>query len=125
VQGLSEMEYAMYHLPCRLMHHTTSVDCSLEMMDKMEPPAVADGYGLSVAFICMLDVVKSIQNIVQPATDSVTAPAAGPDVPSSAPSSENISASDTGVPLCHCKCKILVQHQRAGVKQAALLRSGY
>jgi len=71
------------------------VDFSLEMMDKVEPPAVADGYGLSVAFVCMLDIVKSIQSIVQPPTDSNVAPAVGPDVPSSGPS----STSDTGIAL--------------------------
>jgi len=69
------------------------VDYSLEMMDKVEPPAVADGYGLSVAFVCMLDIVKSIQNIIQPVADSSVASGAGPDVPSS----QSVSASDTGI----------------------------
>jgi len=64
------------------------------MIDKVEPPAVADGYGLSVAFVCMLDIVKSIQTIVQPVADTTIAPS---DVPSSGPSPESASTSDTGI----------------------------
>lgn len=30
------------------------------MLDKMEPPSVPDGYGISVAYGCLLDIVRSI-----------------------------------------------------------------
>lgn len=33
---------------------------SLEMLDKMEPPTVIEGYGISVAYACLLDIVRSI-----------------------------------------------------------------
>ncbi|XP_033121689.1 protein MON2 homolog isoform X2 [Anneissia japonica] len=36
----------------------------LEMLDKLEPPTVPDGYGLSIAFTCLLDVVRSVSAIV-------------------------------------------------------------
>lgn len=32
----------------------------LEMLDKMEPPNIPDGYGISVAYACLLDIVRSI-----------------------------------------------------------------
>lgn len=33
---------------------------SLDMIDKTEPPPVAEGYGLSLAFVCILDIVRSV-----------------------------------------------------------------
>ena len=42
-------------------------------MDKIDPPAIPEGYGLSVAFLCMLDVVKCVQSLIegaQPVTES-------------------------------------------------------
>ena len=33
---------------------------SLEMLDKVEAPTIPDGYGISVAYACLLDVVHSI-----------------------------------------------------------------
>lgn len=30
------------------------------MLDKMEPPGIPDGYGISVAYACLLDIVRSI-----------------------------------------------------------------
>lgn len=33
---------------------------SLEMLDKSEAPSVPDGYGISVAYACLLDIVNSI-----------------------------------------------------------------
>lgn len=30
------------------------------MLDKMEPPPIPDGYGISVAYGCLLDIVRSI-----------------------------------------------------------------
>ena len=35
------------------------------MLDKVEPPTLPDGYGLSVSFVCMLDVVKCVQGIIE------------------------------------------------------------
>lgn len=40
------------------------------MIDKIESPAVQEGYVLSLAFLCLLDVTRSIQNIVSPAEES-------------------------------------------------------
>ena len=37
----------------------------LEMMDKTENPAVIDGYGIAVAYACLLDVVKTLHSIIQ------------------------------------------------------------
>ena len=56
---------------------------SLEMLDKSDPPTVPDGYGMSLAFLCLLDVVKSIQGLVQtPATGTApTAPVTTEAVP--------------------------------------------
>lgn len=33
---------------------------SLEMLDKVEPPAVADGFGISLAYGCLVDIVRSV-----------------------------------------------------------------
>lgn len=38
---------------------------SLDMLDKQEAPSVVDGYGLSVAFLCMLDVVKCVTALIE------------------------------------------------------------
>ncbi|XP_066996963.1 protein MON2 homolog isoform X2 [Anabrus simplex] len=32
----------------------------LEMLDKIEPPVIPDGYGISVAYACLLDIIRSI-----------------------------------------------------------------
>lgn len=37
---------------------------SLEMLDKSEPPMIADGYCMSVAYACLLDIVRSISLVV-------------------------------------------------------------
>ncbi|XP_055710710.1 protein MON2 homolog [Phlebotomus papatasi] len=37
----------------------------LEMLEKMEPPAIPDGYGISVAYACLLDIVRSISLAIQ------------------------------------------------------------
>ncbi|XP_055595542.1 protein MON2 homolog [Uranotaenia lowii] len=37
----------------------------LEMLDKMEPPPIPDGYGISVAYACLLDIVRSISLSIQ------------------------------------------------------------
>ena len=38
---------------------------SLEMLDKIEPPLIPDGYGLSLAFLCMLNVVKCVHSLIE------------------------------------------------------------
>lgn len=35
------------------------------MLDKMEPPTIQDGYGISVAYACLLDIVRSISLAIQ------------------------------------------------------------
>jgi len=72
-------------------------DCSSEMLDKVEPSTVADGYGLSVAFVCMLEIVKSIQSLVHPVSDSTTSSSRAPDVPSSKPAVESVGPPDRGI----------------------------
>lgn len=32
----------------------------LEMLEKTEPPSIPDGYGISIAYACLLDIVRSI-----------------------------------------------------------------
>ncbi|XP_014213732.1 protein MON2 homolog isoform X2 [Copidosoma floridanum] len=32
----------------------------LEMLDKVEPPQIPDGYGISIAYACLLDIIRSI-----------------------------------------------------------------
>ena len=75
------------------------------MMDKVEPSAVAEGYGLSVAFVCMLDIVRSIQSLMQPIADSTTSSTSAPDVPLPKPVVESVSTADTGVTLCFSSLK--------------------
>lgn len=36
----------------------------MEMLDKSEPPMIADGYCMSVAYACLLDIVRSISLVV-------------------------------------------------------------
>ncbi|EFX73897.1 hypothetical protein DAPPUDRAFT_307567 [Daphnia pulex] len=37
----------------------------LEMLDKTDPPSIQDGYCMSVAYACLLDVIRSISLVVQ------------------------------------------------------------
>lgn len=32
----------------------------LEMLDKIEPPVIPDGYGISIAYACLLDIIRSL-----------------------------------------------------------------
>ncbi|XP_066938872.1 protein MON2 homolog isoform X2 [Macrobrachium rosenbergii] len=36
----------------------------LEMLDKLEPPTIPEGYGVSVAYYCLLDIVRSIHLVM-------------------------------------------------------------
>lgn len=63
---------------------------SLDMLEKIDSPLIPDGYGVSLAFYCLLDVVKSVQLLIEgesgetPAKDSEQKP-----VKQSEPSSGN------------------------------------
>ena len=35
------------------------------MLDKMEPPPIPDGYGISIAYACLLDIVRSISLAIE------------------------------------------------------------
>jgi hypothetical protein len=35
------------------------------MLDKTDPPTIQDGYCMSVAYACLLDVIRSISLVVQ------------------------------------------------------------
>ena len=46
------------------LHLMSCVCFSLEMLDKVDPPPVPDGYAISTAFLCLLDVVRSVQTLI-------------------------------------------------------------
>lgn len=59
---------------------------SLEMLDKVEPPTIPEGYAMSVAFHCLLDLVRGIttmiegelgeaETVIQSATEATSLPA--------------------------------------------------
>ena len=35
------------------------------MLDKIDPPQISDGYGLSLAFHCLMEIVKSVQFLIE------------------------------------------------------------
>nr|XP_015208768.1 PREDICTED: protein MON2 homolog isoform X3 [Lepisosteus oculatus] len=37
----------------------------LEMLDKVEPPSIPEGYAMSVAFTCLLDLVRGITSMIE------------------------------------------------------------
>ncbi|CAG9759422.1 unnamed protein product [Ceutorhynchus assimilis] len=37
-----------------------------EMFDKVEPPVVPDGYGISVAYACLMEIIRSLQIAINP-----------------------------------------------------------
>ena len=37
---------------------------SLEMLDKLEPPQIQEGYGLSVAVLTLLNVVRCVHKVI-------------------------------------------------------------
>ena len=45
----------------------TPVSCphSLEMLDKVEPPSIPEGYAMSVAFSALLDLVRGITTMIE------------------------------------------------------------
>lgn len=50
-----------------LLHacHVFNVFFSLEMLDKVEPPTIPEGYAMSVAFHCLLDLVRGITTMIE------------------------------------------------------------
>lgn len=36
------------------------------MLDKIEPPVVPDGYGISVAYVCLMEIIRSLQITINP-----------------------------------------------------------
>ena len=34
------------------------------MLDKLDPPVIVDGYGISVSYFCLMDITSSIQAAV-------------------------------------------------------------
>ncbi|KAL8221445.1 UNVERIFIED_CONTAM: Endocytosis and vacuole integrity protein [Gekko kuhli] len=57
----------------------------LEMLDKVEPPTIPEGYAMSVAFHCLLDLVRGITNMIEEELGQVETDSeiATPDVQSS------------------------------------------
>ncbi|KAL1492514.1 hypothetical protein ABEB36_010756 [Hypothenemus hampei] len=53
----------------------------LEMLDKTEPPNINDGYGISVAYACLLEIIRSLQITINPQKQ--------PDDPEDLPVKEN------------------------------------
>jgi hypothetical protein len=49
------------------------------MLDKIDPPSIPDGYGISVAYACLLDIIRSIALTIE------GAPPSGNDRPGTAP----------------------------------------
>ncbi|CAH0562136.1 unnamed protein product [Brassicogethes aeneus] len=41
----------------------------LEMLDKIDPATVPEGYGISVAYACLLEIIRSLQIILGPQTE--------------------------------------------------------
>lgn len=46
------------------------------MLDKIEPPTIPDGYGISIAYASLLEIIRSLQITIgpQPPTDSESVP---------------------------------------------------
>lgn len=36
------------------------------MLDKLEPPLIPDGYGISIAYACLLEIIRSLQITIGP-----------------------------------------------------------
>ncbi|KFM70814.1 Protein MON2-like protein, partial [Stegodyphus mimosarum] len=52
-------------LPMNPVPSGTCKPVFLELLDRLEAPGVPDGYGISVAYSCLLDVINSIAAIIQ------------------------------------------------------------
>lgn len=36
------------------------------MLDKIEPPVIPEGYGISIAYACLLEIIRSLQITISP-----------------------------------------------------------
>lgn len=45
------------------------------MLEKLEPPIIPDGYGISVAYACLLEIIRSLQITINPQQPSGIIPA--------------------------------------------------
>ncbi|XP_054718862.1 protein MON2 homolog [Uloborus diversus] len=57
--------------PINQMPSGTCKPVFLEFLDRLEAPGVPDGYGISVAYSCLLDVINSIETIIHPQKNKV------------------------------------------------------
>lgn len=73
-----------YLLPTLFFITQLFIYFSLEMLDKTDPPCIQDGYCMSVAYACLLDVIRSISLVVQNTPVGIT--------------SESIAPSNEGLP---------------------------
>lgn len=48
-----------------LSYFSLSIFSSLEMLDKVEPPSIPEGYAMSVAFSALLDLVRGITSMIE------------------------------------------------------------
>jgi len=46
------------------IHAHFSFHCSLDHLDKQDTPSIPDGYTLSIAFACVLEIVKALNTLV-------------------------------------------------------------
>ena len=42
----------------------------IELLDKLESPSIADGYGISISFLCLIEIVKSLKEMVHSLSDT-------------------------------------------------------
>jgi hypothetical protein len=63
---------------------------SLEMLDKSDPPVIPEGYCMSVAYACLLDIVRSISLVV----DNVEAQSFGSESLTSTATNEKGTSSE-------------------------------
>ena len=59
------LQEGAFHIFFTVSFGFTLLFFSLEMLDKVDPPAVPDGYGLSVGFYCLVEAVRTIQLLVE------------------------------------------------------------
>lgn len=66
--------------------------CSLDHLEKQETPSIPDGYTLSIAFACILEIVKGLNTLV-----IQTSPESPPVQGWIEPDVKDVKDSDTGV----------------------------
>ncbi|XP_018330358.1 protein MON2 homolog isoform X2 [Agrilus planipennis] len=48
----------------------TTKSTYLEMLEKIDPPVIPDGYGVSIAYACILEIIRSLQIIITPCQET-------------------------------------------------------